>query len=177
MGRKSVREDKSVYQQAREEANYTRAEASEKMEYVSDDRIDKIERGVIEPKAEDVLAMATCYHRPDLCNYFCSHQCRIGREYVPEVKMQDLSRIVLEAIASLNRLDEEKNRIIEIAVDGTITEDEYSDFSRIQEELNNVSMAIAALQLWVDKSVADGSINENELIAAKEQLQKQQHVK
>ena len=170
MPRKSTREDKSIYQLAREEADLTRAEASEKMEFISDDRIDKIERGVLVPKAEDVLAMAECYHRPDLCNYFCSHQCRIGKEYVPEIKLQDLSKIVLESVASLNRLEAEKNRIIEIAVDGEITEDEYQDFFKIQKELDNLSLAIDALQLWVDKAVADGRINEEELKATKDQL-------
>ncbi len=28
--------------------------------------------------------MADCYKNPALCNYFCSHECPIGIEYVPE---------------------------------------------------------------------------------------------
>jgi hypothetical protein len=171
MARKSIRDNKSVYQIAREEKALTRAQASELMKTISEDRIDKIERGVLLPKAEDILAMAKCYKRPDLCNYFCTHECQIGKENIAEVRMEDLSQIVLEAIAALNRLETEKNRFIEIAVDGEIYEDEYKDFARIQNELNNISMAVSSLQLWVDKTIAEGKINSEELAGAKKTLE------
>ena len=35
-------------------------------------------------------------------NYYCSNQCPIGRQYVPEVNIQDLSQIVLCLVDSLN---------------------------------------------------------------------------
>ena len=35
----------------------------------------------------------------------------------------------------MRRLEKEKNRLIEITVDGQITEDEMKDFERIQEQL------------------------------------------
>lgn len=170
MGRRSIREDKSIYQAAREEAGFTRAQAADQMDVLSEDRIEKIERGALLPKAEDILAMAKCYRRPELCNYFCTHECRIGQENVEEVRMQDLSQIVLEAIDPLNQLEKEKNRFIEIAVDGTISKNEYADFSRIQMELVNVARAVNPLKLWVNKTIADGKIDEAELKAAKAQL-------
>ena len=40
MGKKSVKEDKSIYQLAREEADMTRAEASEAMDFVSERRLE-----------------------------------------------------------------------------------------------------------------------------------------
>lgn len=45
MGKRSIKEDKSVYQLAREEAGMTREEASEAMQFVSDSRIEKYESG------------------------------------------------------------------------------------------------------------------------------------
>ncbi len=44
--------------------------------------------------------------------------------------------IVLEMIASLNALEKEKNRLVEITVDGEITEDEYRDFAAIENQLD-----------------------------------------
>ena len=44
MGRASVRENKNIYQQCREERGLTRAQASECMEWVTESRIEKIER-------------------------------------------------------------------------------------------------------------------------------------
>ena len=43
MGRKSVKENKNRYQEIREELNLTREQASELLEFVSADRLEKIE--------------------------------------------------------------------------------------------------------------------------------------
>ena len=102
--------------------------------------------------------MADCYKNPSLCNYYCSHECPIGQEYVPEVKLKDLSQITLEMLASLNSLEKEKTRLIEITVDGIISEDEKEDFERIQNQLSQISLAVDSLQLWVQKAIVDGKI-------------------
>ena len=61
--------------------------------------------------------------------------------------------IILETVASLNAVYPLTNRLIEISRDGQISEDESPDFSNIQENLEKVSLAIEALQLWVEKEV------------------------
>lgn len=160
MGRKSTKENKNIYQISREEVGLTREAAAEKMDYISSDRIEKIEYEKSLPHPDEILAMAECYKNPALCNYFCSHECPIGKEYVPEVKMKELSQITLEVLASLNAIEREKNRLIEITVDGEITEDEMEDFKEIQDRLSKISLAIDSLQLWVQKSIADGKITE-----------------
>ena len=43
MGKKSTKENKNIYQIFREEQNLTRDKASELMEFISPDRIEKIE--------------------------------------------------------------------------------------------------------------------------------------
>lgn len=162
MGRKSTKQNKNIYQVSREEAGYTRESAAELLEFISSDRIEKIENERSLPHPDEILAMADCYKNPSLCNYYCSHECPIGQEYVPEVQFKELSQITLEMLASLNALDKEKNRLIEITVDGQITEDEMKDFEKIQEQLSQISMAIDSLQLWVQKAIADGRIDKKE---------------
>lgn len=161
MGRKSVRENKNIYQLSRENMEYSRAAASEKMEYISADRIEKIESEKSLPQPEEVLAMAECYKNPSLCNYYCSHECPIGREYVPEVKTKELSQITLEMLASLNRLSSKKDRFIEMTVDGEISPDEMPDFIALQEDLEKMSLIIDSLNLWVSNSIATGKIDKN----------------
>ena len=158
MGRKSTKENKNIYQVSREEAGFTREAAAELLEFVSSDRIEKIENEKSFPHPDEILAMSECYKNPSLCNYYCSHECPIGQEYVPEVKIKDLAQITLEMLASLNSIEKEKNRLIEITVDGKITPDEMTDFRKIQEQLAEISMAIDSLQLWIQKSIADGKI-------------------
>ena len=158
MGRKSTKENKNIYQTSREAANLTREAASELLEFISSDRIEKIENEKSLPHPDEILAMADCYKNPSLCNYYCSHECPIGQEYIPEVKFKELSQITLEMLASLNSLEKEKNRLIEITVDGEISDDEMHDFEKIQEQLSQISIAIDSLQLWVQKAIADGKI-------------------
>lgn len=160
MGRKSTRENKNIYQTSREEVGLTREAAAEQLEFISSDRIEKIESEKSFPHPDEILAMADCYKNPSLCNYYCSHECPIGQEYVPEVKSKELSQITLEMLASLNSLDKQKARLIEITVDGIISEDEMEDFKRIQEQLEYISMAIDSLQLWVQKAIMDGKLAE-----------------
>ena len=158
MGRKSIRQNKNIYQTSRENAGLTREGAAERLAFLSSDRIEKIESEKSLPHPDEILAMANCYKNPSLCNYYCSHECPIGQEYVPEVKIKELSQITLEMLASLNSLEKEKNRLVEITVDGVISEDEIKDFKHIQEQLSQISMAIDSLQLWVQKALADGRI-------------------
>lgn len=162
MGRKSTRENKNIYQISREEVGLTREAAAEQLEFISSDRIEKIESEKSFPHPDEILAMADCYKNPSLCNYYCSHECPIGQEYVPEVKSKELSQITLEMLASLNSLDKQKARLIEITVDGIISDDEMEDFKRIQEQLEYISMAIDSLQLWVQKAIIDGRIEKEE---------------
>jgi hypothetical protein len=41
MGKKSIKENKNIYFQSREEAGLTRAQASELMDFISESRIEK----------------------------------------------------------------------------------------------------------------------------------------
>ena len=159
MGRASVKQNKTPYQLAREERGLTREKASEVLKVITPDRLEKIENEKTVPYPEEVLAMAEGYQMPDLCNYFCARVCRIGQVYVPEVQIRDLSRIILEMIASLNRIGTKKDRLIEIAADGGISNDELDDFIEIQDELEKMSVTIEALQLWSEKMLADNVIN------------------
>ena len=50
------------------------------------DRIEKIESDKTLPHPDEVMAMAQCYKMPSMCNHYCSNECPIGKEYVPEIK-------------------------------------------------------------------------------------------
>ena len=110
MGRGSVRQNKNKFQLIREDMGLSREKAAELLETVSPERIEKIESGKCAPYPEEVLAFARKYKRPSLCNYYCSQCCPIGKAYVPEVEMKELSAIVLEMLASLNAVDKRKDQ-------------------------------------------------------------------
>ena len=136
-----------------------RIRTSKLLETIPPERIEKIENERSLPHPDEVLTMAEKYKQPGLCNYYCANQCPIGQEYVPEVKIKDLSQIVLEMLASLNSMNRRKDRLIEITADGVISDDELEDFIRIQEELERISIAVETLQLWSERMLATGAIN------------------
>ena len=159
MARKSTKENKNLYQRIREGLGLTREEASGLLGTMSPERIEKIENERSMPHPDEVLLMSDQYKHPSLCNHYCANQCPIGQQYVPEIKAKDLSQIVLETIASLNAMQRQKERLIEITVDGKISGDELADFVRIQEELEKISIAVETLQLWCERMIDTGAID------------------
>ena len=167
MGKVSIKENKTKYHIAREELGLTRADASELLEVISEDRIERIENERSIPQPEEILIMAQKYKKPSLCNYYCSNECPIGKQYVPEVHVKELSSIVLEMLASLNSVSKSKDRLIEIAADGVISDDEIDDFIYIQNELERISITVETLQLWSEKMLSTGKINAEQYHAKK----------
>lgn len=170
MGRASTKENKNIYQKTREALRLTRETASDLLESITPERIEKVENERCLPHPDEVLVMAEKYKQPSLCNYYCANQCPIGKQYVPEVKIKDLSQIVLEMLASLNAMNKRKERLIEITADGVIGEDELTDFIFIQKELERISITVETLQLWVEQMLATGAIDAQRYRMCKERL-------
>lgn len=168
MARVSMKENKNIYQTTREGLKLTREAASELLETIAPERIEKIENERVMPHPDEVLLMSDKYKQPTLCNYYCANQCPIGAQYVPEVKIKDLSQIVLETLASLNAMQKKKDRLIEITVDGHISGDELADFVQIQDELEKISIAVETLQLWCERMLDTGAIDPEQYRAYKE---------
>ena len=167
MARVSTKENKNIYQLTREGLKLSREAASELLESIPPERIEKIENERSLPHPDEVLVMSDKYMQPSLCNYYCANQCPIGQEYVPEIKVKDLSQIVLEMLASLNSVSRQKDRLIEITADGKISGDELEDFIFIQEELERISITVETLQLWSERMMATGVIDEEQYNAYK----------
>lgn len=167
-----MNKEKNNYVEARKQSNLTQAKASEAMQTISEDRLARLETGKITMTPNDVLEMANAYKRPDLCNYYCTHECPIGKNTLSEIKPQQLSNIILKMVASLNTVETEKNALIEITSDGQISENELKDFARIQMELNEISSTVEALKLRVKEMIANGSIDEKEYEKVLQELTK-----
>lgn len=158
MGRISTKENKTIYQEARDGLGLSREKASE-LTGIEPYRIERIENEKMEPDPWDVISMANAYGQPELCNHYCANECPIGRKYVPEIKIKDLSQVILEMLASLNSMQKRQERLIEITADGVVANDELEDFIRIQEELEKISVTVETLQLWTERMIATGKID------------------
>ncbi len=159
MGRASVKENKSIYQQTREQLGLTREKAAQCLTGLTEDRIEKIENGRTLLRPEDVLIMAQGYKAPVLRNYYCAKECPIGKDHVAPVTLTDLPQIVLQMLASLGTLQKKRDVLIDITNDGQIQDEEIPDFVEIQAELDNMAMTVDALKLWSEQMLAEGKIN------------------
>ena len=159
MPRVSAKENKTVYQVKREELGLSREKAAELLRCITAERLERIESGKYNVHPDEVVVMAEKYRVPHLCNYYCANECEIGKQYVPEIKSKALSQIVLEMLASLNSMQRQQERLIEITADGVIEEDEIHDFIMIQDELEKISVAVETLQLWMEQKIASGAID------------------
>jgi len=156
MPRVSKKENKSIYQILREDRGLTREKASELLECITPERLERIENNKFDARPDEIMLMAKKYNAPELCNYYCSKECAIGQHYVPEVKVKDnLSQIVLEMLSSLTAAQNCRDRLIDISADGKIEAAEMEDFHAIQEELEKISRTVEELQLWMEKQMAE----------------------
>lgn len=161
MGKMSTKVNKSIYQLTREELGLSRADATKfipgQPEYpgmsgITENMLVKFENGDTTIQPEDVVAMAKRYNKPELRNYYCCNECAIGQIDAPEVTYSGgIHEILVHMAVSIENINNDKIRLMEILQDGRVDCDEVEDYQNIYEELENISMTIEALQLWCEK--------------------------
>ena len=152
-----------IYKEIRKKHDLTRNDVCDKASLMNNpiqpERLERIENGKFPITPDEVMLLSEIYGEPTLCNHYCSKECPIGEKYVPEIKVKDLTQIVLEMLSSLNSMKKSQERLIEITADGVIDDNEIKDFVFIQKELEHISVTVEALQLWVEQMLADKKIN------------------
>ena len=170
MARVSTKANKNIYHQTREALHLTREAAGELLESIPPERIEKIENERSLPHPDEVLLMAEKYKQPNLCNYYCANQCPIGQQYVPEVKIKDLSQIVLEMLASLNAMNRRKERLIEITADGVISDEDLADLIFNQKDQERNYITVETQQHLAERMLATGAIDAEQYRLCRERL-------
>ncbi len=160
MGKRSVKEHKNVYQQSREACELSREAASERLQYVSADRIEKIESGRSAPHPDEVLLMEQGYGNPELSNYYCTHECPIGMKYVQKAELKELPQLTVELLSALHAMEDEQNRLIDIAVDGRVNDFERRQFDVILGKLNALDRSIRGMRIWIEHAMQTGKMEE-----------------
>lgn len=102
---------------------------------------------------ESVVMMSDLYKAPELRNYYCKHECPIGKNFPIAVKESGLQGITVKILNSLD--DEEiksmKKSLLSIAADGEITPDEQQEFDGIVKSLETLERAISELRILAEK--------------------------
>ena len=158
MGRRSTKENKSIWQVTREGLDLTREKAGDLIPGFSPERIEKIENGRTQIQPDDVMLLSEYYKAPVLCTYYCANECPIGQVHALRPEPKELGQIAVETLNALNRMNQSKDRLLEIVEDGEVHADEYADFREIKSTLDKIALSVSNLQLWVDEQIAAGNL-------------------
>ena len=117
---------------------------------MSEDAIKNTELGLEKHMpVEKAVILADLYGRPDLLNYYCIHECPIGVMHPLSDEVLPLEQVTLKLLSKLRlcQLDEVKNKLVDIAEDGQITDYEMKDLKDVLEYFEQVSRTISELKI------------------------------
>ncbi len=115
-------------------------------------RLYRIESGIANPYPEEVHMMADLYNAPELRNHYCREACPLGRD-MPVLELEDLDRITVRAMASLRKVAQAKESLLDITADGIITKDEKPELRKILATLDEISAIAQSLKVWTEKNL------------------------
>ena len=154
-------ESTNVFRQARLRAAQTNPELStlekaSEILCISREKLGRIEqedrdKKMTIPNSDDVARMVEVYNAPELRYHYCANFCRLGED-IPEVEYENLDRISLRLIVALNRIEQVRDDLGDILVDGKVGDAEKKKFRQIVETLKNIAAQADALELWAGKN-------------------------
>lgn len=171
MGKQSTRENKTIYQLCREEKELTREKASELMAGVSSSGLKKLNT---KHRADSLRRRADggLLQTPRSLQLLLLPKAPSGSATFRKWKSAN-SPILSWRQLPVSEINPLTNRLIQIARDGKISDDEIKDFAFISQKLDEISLAVDSLNLWVDKTASENDLNVTLLREEKERLKKQ----
>lgn len=99
-----------------------------------------------------VVKMSDLYNAPELENYYCTNMCPLGCN-IPKVNVEELDRISLRALATFRKVEETREVLLDITLDGVIAEDEKADLQKVLCNLEELEQIAQSMKLWVKKNM------------------------
>ena len=152
MGRRPTKAADNPFCQARlkaaeyNEKFFSKEYAAEQL-HISASQLQDYELGItkcIPP--ENILRMADLYNAPELRNLYCREMCPLGGD-VPVLELEDLDRITVKAMASLRKVAQTKELLLDITEDGVISNEEKPSLVKILKTLDEISAVAQSLKV------------------------------
>lgn len=107
---------------------------------------------------DKAVLMADMYKAPELLNHYCLNECPIGCRHSISEEVLDVDRITVKLMKnlSLDRLNEMRQKMLDIAYDGVVSDDEKLDLKEVVEYLEETSKTISELKILADKLLNGG---------------------
>lgn len=102
---------------------------------------------------DKAVLMADLYKEPWLLNYYCLNECPIGCHHCISDEINSIEMITVKLIKRLRfeELETVKNKLLDIADDGIITNEEKPHFEEVLIYLENLAKEISSLKMIGDQ--------------------------
>lgn len=102
---------------------------------------------------DKAVLMADAYNSPELLNYYCLNECPIGCRHPISDEVLDIDRITVKILKnlSLDRLGDMQKKMLDIAYDGVVSENEKPELKQVVEYLEETAKTISELKILADK--------------------------
>ena len=97
---------------------------------------------------DKAVLMADLYNAPQLLNYYCLHECPIGCQHSISDEVVDIDRVTVKLLKGLrvDKLEEIKDSLLDIAEDGKITDDEKPELKEVLDYLDSLAKTVSELK-------------------------------
>ena len=154
MGRGATIASNNVWYKARIEAAKTNDKLSSRFGAadeagMSEDAIKNTELGLEKQMPVDkAVILADLYNAPHLLNHYCLHECPIGKNKPFCDEVLSIEHVTVKLLKNLRveQLEDIKDRLVDIAEDGEISEDELEELDDIVKYLDKITKSISALK-------------------------------
>ena len=106
---------------------------------------------------DKAVLMADAYNAPHLLNHYCLNECPIGCRRPLSDENLNIDRVTVRLMKNLKvgQLNEIKDKLLDIAEDGVISEEEKPELQEVMEYLNELAKVLSELQT-VSQKVLNG---------------------
>lgn len=111
---------------------------------------------------DKAVLMADLYKAPHLLNHYCLNECPIGCRHCISEEVSDIDRVTVKLLRNLkvDDLEDMKEKLLDIAEDGVISESEKPDLKAILDYLEKVAKTVSELKIIGDMVLNGGSKSE-----------------
>ena len=168
MGKGSMNENANVYFRARKKAAscndrlYSREGAAELLG-ISVSTLADYELGNTKVVPVDkVVLMADLYNAPELITQYCKHECPIHGFLPLATEEKGIQSITLRILKDFNEesLKEMRDDLIDITVDGVISDEEITRLDEVMTKLDRIAEVISEIKIVNEKLKNRQSIRE-----------------
>lgn len=121
---------------------------------ISVDALRRIENGVnkVMP-VEHAVLLADLYNSPELRNYYCLHECPIGQARALSAESHDIDRVTVKLLkrTTLDDLVKVRQKLLDIADDGRVDDDEVDDLIEVVEFFKELQRTTSELETICEK--------------------------